>query len=641
MGKVIGIDLGTTNSCFAVMDGKTAKVIENAEGGRTTPSMVAFTESGERLVGQSAKRQAVTNPENTLYAIKRLIGRKKDDNETNKFSNLVPYKVSAHENGDAWVDSLDEKGKPKSYSPSEVSSFILRKLKEDAEAYLGESVDKAVITVPAYFNDAQRQATKDAGKIAGLEVLRIINEPTAAALSYGLDKKDSGIVVVYDLGGGTFDVSILEVGDGVFEVKSTNGDTFLGGEDFDQRIIDFLAEEFKKENGIDLRNDKLALQRLKEGAEKAKIELSSAVQTDVNLPFITADQSGPKHLNCKLTRAKYEDLVDDLVKGSLGPCKAALKDAGIKSSDIKEVILVGGMTRMPKIVETVTQFFGSEPHRGVNPDEVVASGAAIQAGVLTGDVKDVLLLDVTPLSLGIETLGGVFTRLIDRNTTIPSKKSQVFSTAEDNQSAVTIAVFQGEREMAQDNKPLGQFNLEGISPARRGTPQIEVTFDIDANGIVNVSAKDKATGKEQKITIQASGGLDDNEIEKMVQDAEENAESDKKKREDVETRNQAEALVNGAEKAIEDAGDKADENLKSSVQESLSDLKSALEGDDLEEIKKKSEALSQVMMKLGEAAYKDLPDEENSSPEEDKSKNDDSDVVDADFEEVDNEKKDK
>jgi len=641
MSKVIGIDLGTTNSCFAIMDGKTAKVIENAEGARTTPSMVAFTESGERLVGQSAKRQAVTNPENTLFAIKRLIGRKKDDKETKKFSNLVPYKISSHENGDAWVDSLDEKGKSKSYSPSEVSSFILRKLKEDAEVYLGETVEKAVITVPAYFNDAQRQATKDAGKIAGLEVLRIINEPTAAALSYGLDKKDSGVVAVYDLGGGTFDVSILEVGDGVFEVKSTNGDTFLGGEDFDQRIIDFLADEFKKENGIDLREDKLALQRLKEGAEKAKIELSSAVQTDVNLPFVTADQSGPKHLNCKLTRAKYENLVDDLVKGSLGPCKAALKDAGIKSSEIKEVILVGGMTRMPKIIETVTKFFGSEPHRGVNPDEVVASGAAIQAGVLTGDVKDVLLLDVTPLSLGIETLGGVFTRLIDRNTTIPSKKSQVFSTAEDNQSAVTISVVQGEREMAQDNKPLGQFNLEGIAPARRGVPQIEVTFDIDANGIVNVSAKDKATGKEQKITIQASGGLNEKEIEKMVQDAEENAESDKKKREDIETRNQAEALVNGAEKAIEDAGEKIDPETKSSVQEALQELKTALESDDLDEIKQKSASLSQVMMKLGEAAYKDIPDEQTPNGEDEKLKKDDEDVVDADFEEVDNEKKDK
>ena len=641
MGKVIGIDLGTTNSCFAVMDGKDAKVIENSEGARTTPSMVAFTENGERLVGQSAKRQAVTNPENTLFAIKRLIGRKKDDNETKKFSNLVPYKISAHENGDAWVDSLDEKGKPKSYSPSEISSFILRKLKEDAEAYLGETVDKAVITVPAYFNDAQRQATKDAGKIAGLEVLRIINEPTAAALSYGLDKKDSGIVAVYDLGGGTFDVSILEVGDGVFEVKSTNGDTFLGGEDFDQRIIDHLADEFKKENGIDLRDDKLALQRLKEGAEKAKIELSSAVQTDVNLPFITADQSGPKHLNVKLTRAKYEDLVDDLVKGSLGPCKSALKDAGIKASDIKEIILVGGMTRMPKIIEAVSKFFGTEPHRGVNPDEVVASGAAIQAGVLTGDVKDVLLLDVTPLSLGIETLGGVFTRLIDRNTTIPSKKSQVFSTAEDNQSAVTISVFQGEREMAQDNKPLGQFNLEGIAPARRGIPQIEVTFDIDANGIVNVSAKDKATGKEQKITIQASGGLDEKEIEKMVQDAEENAETDKKKREDVEARNQAEALVNGAEKALEDAGDKADDGLKKPVQDAISELKKSLEGDDIEDIKQKSASLSQVMMKLGEAAYKDSPDDNNQETTEDSPKKDDADVVDADFEEVDNEKQDK
>merc|ERR1711991_1103611 len=523
--KVIGIDLGTTNSCVSVMDGKNPKIIENSEGARTTPSMVAFTED-EKLVGQSAKRQAVTNPENTLFAIKRLIGRRFDGEASKKFSKLVPYKIVSAKNGDAWVDV-----KGQEYAPSEISSFILRKLKEDAEAYLGETVDKAVITVPAYFNDAQRQATKDAGKIAGLEVLRIINEPTAAALAYGLDKKETGTIAVFDLGGGTFDVSILEIGDGVFEVKSTNGDTFLGGEDFDQVVIDFLADEFKAEQGIDLRSDRMALQRLKEAAEKAKIELSSTTQTEVNLPFITADQTGPKHLNVKMSRSKLEQLVDKLVNRSLEPCKKALKDAGVSTSEVDEVILVGGMTRMPKIIETVSKFFGTEPHRGVNPDEVVASGAAIQAGVLTGDVKDVLLLDVTPLSLGIETLGGVFTRLIDRNTTIPTKKSQVFSTADDNQSAVTISVCQGEREMASDNKPLSQFNLEGIPAAPRGVTQIEVTFDIDANGIVKVSAKDKATGKEQAISIKASGGLEENEIEKMVKDAELYAADDKKRRE--------------------------------------------------------------------------------------------------------------
>ena len=630
MGRVIGIDLGTTNSCVSIMDGTQPKVLENSEGARTTPSMVSFDEENSRLIGQPAKRQAVTNPENTLFAIKRLIGRPFNDPATKKDIDMVPYSIVKGKNGDAYVEASGE-----SYSPSQISAFILQKMKETAEDYLGEKVEQAVITVPAYFNDAQRQATKDAGKIAGLEVLRIINEPTAAALSYGLEKKEGKMIAVYDLGGGTFDISILEIGDGVFEVKSTNGDTFLGGEDFDLTLVNFLADEFKKDNGVDLREDKLALQRLKEAAEKAKIELSSASQTEVNLPFITADQSGPKHLTLKLTRSKLESLVEDLVQRTIAPCKEALKDAGINASEIDEVVLVGGQTRMPKIRETVQEFFKKEPNMSVNPDEVVAMGAAIQAGVLQGDVKDVLLLDVTPLSLGIETLGGVFTRLIEKNTTIPTKKSQVFSTAEDNQSAVTIRVFQGEREMASDNKLLGSFNLEGIAPAPRGIPQIDVAFDIDANGIVAVSATDKATGKEQKITIEASGGLSDDEIEDMIKEAESNAEEDKQKRELVEAKNQGEALIHSSEKAVKDAEEKLTEEEKSAVEDAIKSLKDVVDGDDLASIQEKSAALSQEAMKIGEKLYQQ--EQDNSQQNEGGESADDlsgDDVVDADYEEV-------